>query len=154
MRPEIDRCAVTLRAGAKPEKSKVPSWMCVTGIASGRSSAASTSVKAVSAEQTVDSGAWKGGFTDEMIDGVKTSTLGGVGVFSAGGVDEDFFPIFANERPDAAARMDCALSPGCRAVRAVRRGRNACMERIGWRRCVLKRSAKFAGGMVAIGEVW
>lgn len=44
------------------------------------------------------------------------------------------------------------FSPGPR--RAVSNGRKAWMERIGWRRWVLKRSAKLEGGMVAIGEVW
>lgn len=38
--------------------------------------------------------------------------------------------------------------------RAVSRGRKAWMVRIGLRRCVLKRSAKLEGGMVAMGEVW
>lgn len=80
-------------------------------------------MKAERAEHTVASGAWKGGFMDEMTDGVKTSTLGG-----------DFSPA------------DVSL--------AVRRGRKACMVRMGWRRCVLKRSAKLEGGMVAIGDVW
>jgi len=51
--------------------------MWVTGMASGRSSAVRTSVKAERAEQTVASGAWKGGLMDEMMEGVKTSTLGG-----------------------------------------------------------------------------
>lgn len=64
-------------AGVKPEKSKVPSCTCVTGMDNGLSSPASTSVKADSAEQTVASGAWKGGFIDDMIEGVKTRTLGG-----------------------------------------------------------------------------
>lgn len=83
-----------------------------------------TSVKAESAEQTVASGAWKGGFMEEIMDGVKTRTLGG-----------------------------SHLSPtGCR--REVRSGRKAWIVRIGWRRWVLKRSAKLEGGMVAMGEVW
>lgn len=111
-------------AGVKPEKSKVPSCMCVTGMSSGRSSAVRTSVKADSAEHTVASGAWKGGLMDEMMLGVKTRTLGGV----------HFSPT------------------GCR--RVVRSGRNAWMVRIGCRRCVLKRSAKLEGGMVAMGDVW
>lgn len=81
-------------------------------------------MKAESAEQTVASGAWKGGLMDEMMDGVKTRTLG----------------------------IGRSLSAGPR--RAVRRGRKAWIVRIGWRRCVLKRSAKLDGGMVAIGEVW
>jgi hypothetical protein len=49
----------------------------VTGMASGRSSAARTSVNAERAEQTVASGAWKGGLMEEMIEGVKTRTFGG-----------------------------------------------------------------------------
>lgn len=36
----------------------------------------------------------------------------------------------------------------------VKRGRNACMVKMGFRRCVLKRSAKLDGGIVAMGEVW
>jgi hypothetical protein len=64
------------REGAKPEKSKVPSWMCVTGTDNGLSSPARTSVKADRAEQTVASGAWKGGLMDDMMEGVKTRTLG------------------------------------------------------------------------------
>jgi hypothetical protein len=97
--------------------------MCVTGIDNGRSSAVRTSVKALSAEQTVASGAWKGGLMEEMMDGVKTRTFGGV---------------FSADVPR----------------RAVRSGRKAWIVRIGWRRWVLKRSAKLDGGMVAIGEVW
>lgn len=61
---------------------------------------------------------------EEIMDGVKTRTLGG-----------------------------SHLSPtGCR--REVRSGRKAWIVRIGWRRWVLKRSAKLEGGMVAMGEVW
>lgn len=93
-------------------------------MASGRSSAVSTSVKAERAEQTVASGAWKGGLMDDIIDGVKTSTLGG----------HHFSPM------------------GLR--RAVSSGRKAWIVRIGWRRWVLKRSAKLDGGIVAMGEVW
>lgn len=98
--------------------------MCVTGIERGRSSAVSTSVKAVKAEQTVASGAWNGGLMEEMIDGVKTSTFGGV----------------------------CFSPTGCR--RAVRRGRKAWIVTIGWRMWVLNTSAKLLGGMVAMGDVW
>lgn len=47
----------------------------------GLNSAVSTSVKALKAEHTVASGAWKGGLMEEMMEGVNTSTLGGV--FSA-----------------------------------------------------------------------
>lgn len=61
---------------------------------------------------------------EDMMDGVKTRTLGGV----------------------------LSVEPEPR--RAVRRGRKAWIVRIGWRRCVLKRSAKLDGGIVAIGEVW
>lgn len=68
-------------AGVKPEKSNVPSCTCVTGMDNGLSSPARTSVKADRAEQTVASGAWKGGFMDDMMEGVKTRTFGGV--FSA-----------------------------------------------------------------------
>lgn len=110
--------------GWKPEKSKVPSWTWVTGMPRGRSSAVRTSVKAERAEETVASGAWKGGLMEDMMDGVKTRTLGGVH-FSPGGHR-----------------------------RLVRRGRKAWIVRMGCRRWVLKRSAKLDGGMVAIGEVW
>lgn len=82
-----------------------------------------TSVKAERAEHTVASGAWKGGLMDEMMEGVKTRTLGG---------------------------WNCSEGPR----RAVKRGRKAWMVRMGWSRCVLKRSAKLDGGMVAMGEVW
>lgn len=80
-------------------------------------------MKADRAEHTVASGAWNGGLMEEMMDGVKTRTLGGWN-FSAG------------------------------LRRAVRSGRNACIVRMGWRRWVLKRSAKLDGGIVAIGDVW
>lgn len=66
------------REGTKLEKSKVPSCMCVTGILRGRSSAVKTSVKAERAEHTVASGAWNGGLIEEIIEGVKTRTLGGI----------------------------------------------------------------------------
>jgi hypothetical protein len=99
--------------------------MCVTGIPSGRSSAVRTSVKAERAEQTVASGAWNGGLIDEMMEGVKTRTLG----------------------------LGRSLSEGG-ARRAVRRGRKAWIVRMGWRRWVLKRSAKLEGGIVAMGDVW
>jgi hypothetical protein len=52
-------------------------------MARGRSSAVRTSVNAERAEQTVASGAWKGGLIEEMMDGVKTRTFGGWN-FSAG----------------------------------------------------------------------
>lgn len=93
---------------------------------SGRSSAVRTSVKADRAEQTVDSGAWKGGLMEEMMEGVKTRTLG--------------------------LGLSCSDDGGPR--RLVRSGRKLWMVRIGWRRWVLKRSAKLEGGMVAIGDVW
>ncbi len=86
----------------KPEKSKVPSWICVTGMDNGRSSAARTSVKADRAEQTVASGAWNGGLIEEMMDGVKTITFGGVN-FSAG-------PRRAVRR----GRKDWMVRMGCR----------------------------------------
>lgn len=112
-------------AGVKLEKSKVPSWTCVTGMDNGLSSPARTSVNADRAEQTVASGAWNGGFIEDMIEGVKTRTFG------------------------------CGFSaPEEEVSLAVRRGRNAWMVSIGWRRCVLKRSAKLDGGIVAIGDVW
>lgn len=93
-------------------------------MSSGRSSAVRTSVKAERAEQTVASGAWKGGLMEEMMDGVKTRTLGGT------------------------HRSPMGLR------REVSRGRKAWMVRMGCRRCVLKRSAKLEGGIVAIGDVW
>lgn len=85
-------------------------------------------MKALSAEQTVASGAWKGGLMLDIMLGVKTRTfgvLGCAGFFFSGGVRRD-----------------------------VRSGRNDWMVRIGCRRCVLKRSAKLEGGIVAIGLVW
>lgn len=60
---------------------------------------------------------------EEMIDGVKTRTLGG-----------DFPPV------------DVSF--------VVSNGKKAWMVKMGWRRCVLNRSAKLEGGIVAIGEVW
>ena len=97
--------------------------MCVTGIPKGRSSPVRTSVNADNAEHTVASGAWKGGLMDEIIEGVKTRTLGG---------------------------WNLSAEP----TRAVRRGRKACIVRIGCRRCVLNRLAKLDGGIVAMGDVW
>lgn len=111
-------------AGMKPEKSNVPSCRCVTGMSRGRSSAVNTSVKAERAAHTVASGAWNGGLIDEMIDGVKTRTFGGI----------HFSPI------------------GWR--REVSSGRNACIVIMGCRRWVLKRSENLEGGIVAMGEVW
>jgi hypothetical protein len=98
--------------------------MWVTGMSRGLSSAVRTSVKADKAEHTVASGAWNGGLIDEMMEGVKTRTLGGIH-FSPMGFKRD-----------------------------VSSGRNAWIVRIGWRRWVLKRSAKFEGGIVAMGDVW
>jgi hypothetical protein len=98
--------------------------MWVTGMSSGRSSAVRTSVKADRAEQTVASGAWKGGLMEEMMDGVKTRTLGGTH-FSPTGLSLD-----------------------------VSSGRKVWMVRMGCSRCVLKRSAKADGGIVAMGDVW
>lgn len=83
-----------------------------------------TSVKADRAEQTVASGAWNGGFSDEIIDGVKTRTFGFTGSSAVG-----------------------------RSL-VVRSGKNAWIVRMGCKRCVWKRSAKLEGGIVAIGEVW
>lgn len=82
-------------------------------------------MKADSAEHTVASGAWNGGLMEEMMDGVKTRTLGVA----------DFSPYVG-------------------VIRDVRSGRKDWMVRIGCRRWVLKRSAKLEGGIVAIGEVW
>ena len=53
--------------------------ICVTGIASGASSALSDRVKAVRAETTRDSKAWKGGDKLDIIVGVRTRTFGGAG---------------------------------------------------------------------------
>lgn len=61
---------------------------------------------------------------DEMMDGVRTRTLGGI-----------------------------HLSPrGWR--RELRRGRNACIVMMGCNKWVLKRSENLDGGMVAMGDVW
>lgn len=90
------------RVGTKPAKSKVPNCICVTGIASGLSSPVKTSVNADRAEQTVASGAWKGGLMDEIMDGVKTRTLGVVGV-SPGGVIRDV----NSGRKDWIVRIGC-----------------------------------------------
>lgn len=70
------------------------------------------------------SGAWNGGLMEEMMDGVNTRTFGGIH-FSPMGLRRD-----------------------------VSSGRKAWMVSIGCRRCVLKRSAKLEGGMVAMGDVW
>lgn len=93
-------------------------------------------MKAERAEQTVASAAWNGGLMEVMIDGVQTRTLGGeeARLFGLGVV--------------------VALLSAAAAARAVRRGRNDWIMRIGWRRCVLNRSAKLDGGIVAMGEVW
>lgn len=60
--------------------SKVPSWICVTGISRGDSSDDRTEVKAFSAAIVRDSGRWKAGFRLEIMLGVKTRIDGfGVG---------------------------------------------------------------------------
>lgn len=75
---------------------------------------------------------------EEIMEGVKTRTLGafaGLVVVVVVVMGESSSFLEGGER------------------RAVRSGRKAWMVRIGWRRWVLKRSAKLEGGMVAMGEV-
>lgn len=95
-------------------------------------------MKADRAEHTVDSGAWKGGLMDEMMEGVNTRTLG----------------LFAPVCSPLPLPPGCVGGAGRGVKRDVRSGRKAWMVRIGCRRCVLKRLAKLEGGIVAMGEVW
>lgn len=62
--------------GAKDEKSKVPSWRCVTGMFRGESSAVRVCVNEVSAAVMEDSGRWKAGFRLGIMFGVRTRTEG------------------------------------------------------------------------------
>jgi hypothetical protein len=70
---------------------------------------------------------------EEIMDGVKTRTLG----------------VFV-----VALSLLLLYGEGLGVRREVRSGRKAWTVRIGCNRCVLKRSAKLDGGIVAIGEVW
>jgi len=65
-----------LLCGEKDERSKVPSWRCVTGMSRGASSEDRTLVKEVSADTQADSRRWKAGLKLEIIDGVRTRTEG------------------------------------------------------------------------------
>ena len=131
----------------KGPKSNVPSCTCVTGMARGRNSAVSTSVNADSAEQTVASGAWKGGLIEDTMDGVNTRTLGVVG-------DASSSSLWLWGRCGCwCDGRGCDLAGGG-VSRDVRSGRKDWIVRMGCNRWVLKRSAKLEGGMVAMGDVW
>lgn len=57
--------------------SKAPSLRCVRLIPRGESSADKETEKAERAAEMVDSGMWKAGESEGIIDGVKSRTLGG-----------------------------------------------------------------------------
>ena len=73
--------------GVKEEKSKVPRCKWVTGIEMGESSEESTEAKDVKAETIRDSGEWKAGVKEEIIEGVRTRTDGFSGVEGAAGLE-------------------------------------------------------------------
>jgi hypothetical protein len=94
----------------------------------GDSSDLSTDVKAFKPPTSVDSGAWKAGLREGIMEGVRIRTDG-------------FGPF-------------CLLGCRCECERGkdVRSGKKACIVRIGVRRRVLRRSLSVAGERVAIGE--
>jgi hypothetical protein len=114
-----------LLCGEKQLKSNVPNCKCVTGIASGESSAFNTWVADSKAATIEDSGRWKAGLRLDIIDGVRTRTDG------LGGV---------------------AKGAGRGNGREVRSGRKVWRVKIGVRRRVFKRSERVEGKRVAIGE--
>jgi hypothetical protein len=111
----------------KGEVSKVPSWICVTGIPRGWSSDERTEVKDERAETIADSGRWKAGFRLEMMEGVRTRTEGLTGVGAGPGC-------------------------GCERGRIWRSGRKVCSVRMGCKRRVFRRSERADGASVAIGK--
>jgi hypothetical protein len=62
--------------GSKALRSKLPKCICTTGISSGASSAVKTSAKLVRAEVMDDSGRWKAGRREDIIEGVRSRTEG------------------------------------------------------------------------------
>lgn len=111
----------------KDERSKVPSWRCVTGILRGASSALNTEEREVRAEFIRDSGAWKAGFKEDIIEGVR-------------------------RRIEGLRGADVGCGPGCVRGRDCRSGRKVWRVRIGVRRRVLRRSEMVLGERAAIGE--
>ena len=112
--------------------SKVPSLRCVRLMPRGESSADNDMEKAERAAEMVDSGMWKAGDREGIIDGVKSRTFGGEdGFWWEGGV----------------------------AGGVVRRGRKVFAMSIGWRRRVFVMSlscweesvARGAEGYVSVG---
>lgn len=70
--------APAVEATVRPVKaatSKVPSLSCDTWTPRGLSSLRRVSENAVMAATEADSGAWKGGLREEMIEGVRTISL-------------------------------------------------------------------------------
>ncbi len=110
----------------KELRSKVPSCKCVTGILRGASSARRTEERDVRAELMRDSGAWKAGFREDIIEGERRRMEGLRGVGGAG--------------------------PGWVRGRDWRSGRKVCSVSIGVRRRVLRRSEMVVGERAAIGE--
>lgn len=96
----------------------------------GASSAIRTLVNAFRAAMRVDSGAWKAGLREGIMDGVRTRTQGWGPVIVVG-----------------------LWRWGWAKGRDVRSGRKAWVVRIGVRRRVFRRSLKAVGERVAIGEV-
>lgn len=84
----------------------------MSGTLRGASSADRVAVKDFRPALMIDSGAWKGGFSEDIMAGVRTRSFG-----CGGG---------------------CAW--WCCDVGALRSGRKACVRRIGWRRRVLMTS--------------
>lgn len=109
--------------------SKVPSWICVTGIPRGWSSEERTEVKEERAETIADSGRWKAGFRLDIIEGVRTRTEGLTGVGGGPG---------------------CTW--GCERGRICRSGRKVWSVRMGCKRRVFRRSESADGASVAIGK--
>lgn len=96
----------------------------------GASSALRTEVRALREAMSVDSGAWKAGFREVIMEGVRMRTEG--------------------------LGMSCLVFGcrcGCGSGREVRSGRNTCRISIGVRSRVLRRSLRVTGESVAIGEV-
>lgn len=127
------RCEKTVgcgrACGRKEDTSKVPRWRCVTGISRGVSSAVRTDERDVRAELMRDSGAWKAGLSEDMMEGVRNTTDG----LAMGGGGP-------------------ALVFGCEKGRLCRSGRNDWRVRMGVRTRVLRRSEMVVWERAAMGD--